>query len=170
MTSRARQMGLLHTRFVEPNGLSPDNISTAREMLVILREAIKVPLIREILSQRRYVLTGTNSRGQIRRVTIPNTDRLLSNPQFNVIGGKTGYTDPARYCLAIALRTPPGKELGFVLLGAEGKLTRFADVTRVTRWLARENPVKQTKERADRGRIHEEPLSASERDAEVEGG
>lgn len=140
MTARARRMGLKVTRFAEPNGLSMENVSTAREMLTILREAVKVPEIKEILGTRQYTLTGIDKNGRSRPTRIPNTDRLLGRGGLEVIGGKTGYTDPARYCLAIALRTMHGQELGFVLLGAEGKLTRFADVTRVTRWLSGATP------------------------------
>ena len=146
MTARARRMGLTRTHFAEPNGLSMDNISTAREMLVILREAVKIPEVKEILGTRQFTITGYNKNGRAQRSHIPNTDRLLGRGGLEVIGGKTGYTDPARYCLAIALRTMHGQEVGFVLLGAEGKLTRFADVTRVTRWLTRNLPTAPLKD------------------------
>jgi len=137
MTERARAMGLVNTRFDEPTGLSPHNVSTPREVMVMLEEVVKRPELAAIMSTRRYMATGYNKNGKAHRFEIGNTDRLLMNREMPVIAGKTGYTDLARYCLAIALRSNLSSRLGIVVMGAEGKLTRFADVRRIIRWLDR---------------------------------
>ena len=139
MTTRAREMGLVNTHFDEPTGLSPHNVSTAREVMVMLEQVVKRPELAAIMSTRRYVATGYNKNGRAYRFEMGNTDRLLMNREKPVIAGKTGYTDLARYCLAIALRSNLTSRLGIVVMGAEGKLTRFADVRRILRWLDR-NP------------------------------
>jgi D-alanyl-D-alanine carboxypeptidase len=59
----------------------------------------------------------------------------LSKDLARILGGKTGYTDIARYCLAVAAETGGKRQLGMVFLGAEGKHTRFADFSRVINWL-----------------------------------
>ncbi len=135
MTQYARTLGLGKTWFKEPNGLSVENVSTPRELVVALREVLKFPLITNIMGKREYEIVGQKD-GRERRIVIKNTDRLLSKNLAEILGGKTGYTDIARYCLAVAARTFEGRELGMVFLGAEGRHTRFADFTRIINWLA----------------------------------
>lgn len=135
MTARVQRLGLKQTKFKEPNGLSPENVSTPREVMIFLKEALRVPAITEIMNTKEYTITAHKD-GRSRDIKIRNTDRLLGKDVATILGGKTGYTDLARYCLAIAARTPEGRELGMVFLGAEGKLTRFADFTRVVKWAA----------------------------------
>jgi D-alanyl-D-alanine endopeptidase (penicillin-binding protein 7) len=134
MTERARRLGLLFTQFKEPNGLSPGNVSTAREMIVILKEALRVKALTDIMNTREHTITGHKD-GRSRALRIRNTDRLLAKNLAEILGGKTGYTDLARYCLAVAARTKGGREIGMIFLGAEGRYTRFADFTRIVRWL-----------------------------------
>jgi D-alanyl-D-alanine carboxypeptidase len=54
-----------------------------------------------------------------------------------VLTGKTGYTDLALYCLAIAVRmtSQQSHDVAMVFLGAVGKMTRFADFQRTAQWL-----------------------------------
>ena len=134
MTEKARRLGLTKTTFKEPDGLSADNVSTAREVMVALREAIKIPSLTEIMSKQEYIITA-HKVDRIREIKIKNTDRLISKNMAQIIAGKTGYTDIARYCLAVAAKTFEGRQLGMVFLGAEGKHTRFADFSRVLKWL-----------------------------------
>jgi len=136
MKEVAGKIGLTRTCFREPNGLSLENVSTAREVMTLLREALKDPVLAEILGKRSYVLFARKG-SQTLGVEIQSTDRLLSKGLARVLGGKTGYTDIARYCLAIGARTLSGRDLGMVFLGAEGRHTRFADFTRVIKWLER---------------------------------
>ena len=63
-----------------------------------------------------------------------STHRPAARPSLQILGGKTGYNDAARYCLVIAIRID-GRNYGMALLGTEGKLTRFGDVARVVDWL-----------------------------------
>ena len=67
-------------------------------------------------------------------VTYVNTDRPAQRSNVQVLGGKTGYTDEAKYCLAIAAKLD-GRRVGMVFLGADGKLTRFGDFNRSVAWL-----------------------------------
>ena len=134
MTEKAQKLGLTKTRFREPNGLSPENVSTAREVMVALQEAIKIPTLTEIMGTQEYTIYAhKNNRTQA--IKIRNSDRLLAKHIAEILAGKTGFTNPARYCLAVAARTFDGEELGMVFLGAEGHLTRFADFTRVVKWV-----------------------------------
>ncbi len=142
MTSRARELGLAKTIFSEPTGLSPNNVSTAHEVALMLQEVTKRPRLQAIMAKRSYWMTAHLPDGKrTQRYEIRNTDRLLQSRDFSVIGGKTGFTNLARYCLAIAVRTVEYGDLGMVLMGAEGKLTRFADVRRIYQWLKKNSTV-----------------------------
>lgn len=141
MTARARELGLLKTIFAEPTGLSPSNVSTAHEVALMLQGVTKRPRLQTIMAKRSHWMTAHLPGGRKMRYEIRNTDRLLQSRDFSVISGKTGFTNLARYCLAVALRTVEHGDLGMVLMGAEGKLTRFADVRRIYQWLKKNNTV-----------------------------
>lgn len=166
MTERVRKLGLTKTFFREPNGLSPENVSTAREVLVFLREVVKYPELAAIMATQEQVITAHKS-GKTREIKIKNTDRLLSKDLATIIGGKTGYTDLARYCFTVAARMKDNRELGMVFLGAEGRHTRFADFTRVVRWLYPSEEMRMLAEKAAKRRLAK---GARNEDAEKAGG
>jgi D-alanyl-D-alanine carboxypeptidase len=68
-----------------------------------------------------------------------STHRPAARGNIQVLGGKTGYNDNARYCLVIAARID-GHNYGIGLLGTEGDLTRFGDVARIADWLVAHKP------------------------------
>ena len=131
MNAQARRLGLKKTSFTDPTGLN-GNVSTPREVVVALRAALDDPVLAEILRTSEYVVRSASHPGY--RVAYNNTNHSLRAGRYDVIGGKTGYTDEARYCLAVASRLE-GRRIGMVFLGAEGELTRFADFNRVADWV-----------------------------------
>ncbi len=68
-----------------------------------------------------------------------NTDRAAARSNVQLVGGKTGYNDFARYCLAVATKID-GRTYYMAFLGDEGKLTRFGDVARVADWIVSHKP------------------------------
>ncbi|MCS6913018.1 MAG: serine hydrolase [Myxococcales bacterium] len=142
MNARARELGLKHTFFGDPTGLDHRNVSTPAEVVVMLRAALSYPLIAEICQRPTYVAYALGRQ----RVPIEyvNTDVLVRMPRYHVLGGKTGYNDQAGYCLAVAARLQDAagrtRDIAMVFLGAQGKLTRFADFTRAAQWLAERGP------------------------------
>jgi len=138
MTMRAKKMGLTHTAFVEPDGLSEKNVSTAREMTKILQTALGHPLLRSIMAKSRWTITGHKGK-RTERIELRNTDHLVFRDGIKAIGGKTGFTNLARYCLAAAAKLPAGhsdaRAVAMVFLGAEGRDTRFGDFMRMYKWM-----------------------------------
>ena len=130
MNNKAASLGLRGTRFREPTGLSPENLSTPREILQLLRAAMSHPVLGPIVRKPEYEAHPVG-RPPIRYVS---THRPAARSSVQILGGKTGYNDAARYCLVIAIRID-GRSYGMSLLGTEGKLTRFGDVARVIDWL-----------------------------------
>ncbi|GAB4534250.1 MAG: D-alanyl-D-alanine carboxypeptidase family protein [Thermodesulfovibrionia bacterium] len=94
MNQKALQIGAMDTRFVNANGLPADGqYTTVRDLVRIMRYAIDIPIIREILSTRFKMISTVDGR----EVFLKNTNKLLWMSD-NFIGGKTGYTRAARHC------------------------------------------------------------------------
>ena len=134
MNKLAAQLGLKRTRFTHPNGLG-GNESTAREMALAMRAAMKDPVLAAIMATTDVEVRSIHPRPI--RVHYRNTNGALHARRFQVTGGKTGFTDEAGYCLVISARIG-GRDLAMAFLGARGKLTRFADFSRVGGWLERQ--------------------------------
>jgi D-alanyl-D-alanine endopeptidase (penicillin-binding protein 7) len=135
MNKKVAQLGLKHTHFREPTGLSPENVSTPREVIAMLRAAMATPLLGPVLRRVEYDAHPV-ARGPIRYV---NTHRPAHRGNTDVMGGKTGFNDQARYCLVLAARVD-GHSYGMAFLGTEGKMTRFGDSARVADWLVVHKP------------------------------
>jgi D-alanyl-D-alanine endopeptidase (penicillin-binding protein 7) len=135
MNAKARALGLRRTRFVDPSGLA-GNLSTAREMLAAFRAALADPLLAEIMgtADADVLSVPATPDRPAHRVHYRNTNRALFYYRFPVYAGKTGYTDEALYCLLIAARLAQ-RDVGIVLLGAYGKLTRWGDFQRIAQWM-----------------------------------
>jgi D-alanyl-D-alanine endopeptidase (penicillin-binding protein 7) len=133
MNDKAKELGLKSTHFDDPVGLDSGNKSTARDVAGMLKAAIHVPLIAEVTQKGRYTAHPVGKPGWT--IEYANTDVIARSGRFEVITGKTGYTDLARYCLAIAVRMAAEHDVAMVFLGAVGKMTRFADFSRTAQWL-----------------------------------
>jgi serine-type D-Ala-D-Ala endopeptidase (penicillin-binding protein 7) len=130
MTATARWLGLHATRFVEPTGLSPENRSTPRETIALLRAVMDHAVLGPITRQIEYEVRPVGRRP----IHYVNTHRPAARANTLVLGGKTGFNNAARYCLVLAARVG-GRTLAMAFLGTEGELTRFGDVARVSDWV-----------------------------------
>lgn len=140
MNKKAAELGLSHTHFEDPVGLSAQNTSTARDLVGLLRAVMKNAIIREITQKPKYVAHPVGKPAWAIEYT--NTDVIARSGKFEVITGKTGYTDVALYCLAIAVRMVSDRPVAMVFLGAVGKMTRFGDFSRAAQWLLERKWVK----------------------------
>lgn len=124
MNSKAIELGLTHTRFVEFTGLDERNVSTATDIARLLKAAASNDRVREITTTQSYEFRSAR-----RAHLIGNTNRLLYG-RYEILGGKTGFISEAGYCLATWIRSQ-GREFIAVVLGAPTNATRFADVVRL---------------------------------------
>ncbi|HKE20483.1 MAG TPA: serine hydrolase [Kofleriaceae bacterium] len=132
MNDLARDLGLQHTRFVDPTGLN-GNWSSARDMAAALTAALRDPVLAEVLTTR-FASIHNVSEGRVRTINYANTNHVLYRNGLHVLGGKTGYTREAGYCLVTGVEMN-GRRLAFVFLGGDGELTRFADFNRLAGWM-----------------------------------
>lgn len=99
MNDRAREMGLSRTFFVTPSGLEGEGHgSSAYDVAILAREALKNEMFREICSQTSIQLEFGNP--PYKR-WLKNTNKLLTMCD-GVYGVKTGFTDEAGRCLVSA--------------------------------------------------------------------
>ncbi len=99
MNSRAAELGMMNSNFVTPSGLHDDeHYSTAYDMALLTREALKNELFSEICGTKSVTIS---SEGFETDKYLVNTNRLLSKYQY-CIGVKTGFTDEAGRCLVSA--------------------------------------------------------------------
>jgi D-alanyl-D-alanine endopeptidase (penicillin-binding protein 7) len=130
MNAKARELGLRNTRFHEPTGLSTGNVSTPRETIAMLKAVIANPVLGPITRRAEYDAHPVGKPP----IHYNNTDHPAARGNVQVLGGKTGYNDDARYCLVVAAKVE-GRPYFMSFLGNEGKMTRFGDVARVADWI-----------------------------------
>jgi D-alanyl-D-alanine endopeptidase (penicillin-binding protein 7) len=133
MNRKAHELGMENTHFVTPNGLSPEDVSTARDLVRLVNAAYEYPLIRQFSTDTQYeVFVGASGRT---RLQYGNTNRLVGRPEWDIELQKTGFINESGRCLVIEAQVD-GRRLIMVFLDSYGKLTCFADARRVRRQLA----------------------------------
>ena len=133
MNRKAKDLGMSNTVFVESTGLNPKNISTSRDIVLLLKEVGKNDKIKEILGIHRSTIR-VYPRGFIRQVITTNH---LIGTIVPVEYGKTGYLDESLYNLAVSVSTLKGKELYVVVLGSETNEDRVQDAKNLAVWSER---------------------------------
>jgi D-alanyl-D-alanine endopeptidase (penicillin-binding protein 7) len=115
--------------FVEPTGLSSQNVASPADLSKLVVAASQNPIIREYSTDKSYAV-------HVRRrlVEFRNTDKLVANPAWNIVVQKTGYIAEAGRCLVMET-VIQGRKVVIVLLDSFGKYTRLADATRIKRWM-----------------------------------
>jgi D-alanyl-D-alanine endopeptidase (penicillin-binding protein 7) len=130
MNDKAAELGMTKTHFVNPNGLTNENVSTAFDLAKLVRAADEYPQIRQFTTDPRYdVRIGQYV------LAFFNPDRLVGRPDWDIEVQKTGFTNQAGRCL-VMLVNAQGRALIMIFLDSYGKLTRFADARRILTQLA----------------------------------
>lgn len=121
-----REIGCKNTTFYNPHGLHhPKHQTTAYDMAIIMKEALKIPKFCEIISTVRYTRPKTNK--QEPTVLLQSNKMLRKGKHYyeKTIGGKTGYLSTANHTLVVAAKNGD-RTLIAVLLNAE-KNNTFVD-------------------------------------------
>ena len=129
MNAKASLLGMHHTQFVEPTGLSSDNRSSATDLALLVREAARHPLIGD-LSTTPDLKMALGSR----QVAFRNTNGLVRNPAWEIALQKTGYISEAGRCVVMKVQTA-GRNLIMVLLDSAGRHARIGDAERLRAWI-----------------------------------
>ena len=133
MNEKVRSWDALQTNFIEPTGLSPQNVSSVSDYAIITKYALQYPEITTATTLLEYKFE--NRRDKVKK-TIRNTNELLRR-DFYVTGGKTGYLDEAGYCLMTRAMTQDGRDLIGVLFGAQTREQSFNELSDILKYTSR---------------------------------
>lgn len=96
MNKYVKDLGAKNTFFVEPTGLSPENVSTPQDYAIIAKEIFTDKRLQEISSLATYSFSTINTE---KPHILKNTNHLLKEPSYQITGSKTGYLHESGYCL-----------------------------------------------------------------------
>lgn len=137
MNAKARELGATQTHFMNPSGLSDENhYTTAYDLYLIFNEALKLPLFREVIATPSYTADYKNASGEpvSKTWTVGNWyqkgDREAPSG-LTVLGGKTGTTQAAGYCLIMASDDSQGKEYISVVLNSDSRSSLYDNMTNI---------------------------------------
>jgi D-alanyl-D-alanine carboxypeptidase (penicillin-binding protein 5/6) len=143
MSMEARRMGFIKTHFVEPSGISEDNMTTAAEFAAFCREYIRLYpwALAEFHSVREFAYPTTHNVAEAFKNnpnTIVQSNRNALLRTFPGVDGlKTGYIDEAGYNIALTAQRDGTRFLA-VILGAParpgGDHIRDRDGERLLTW------------------------------------
>ncbi len=128
MNKRAKELGCQDSNFVNPHGLPDDNhYTSAYDMALITREAMKNETFRKIFGTRTYQIPPTNIQSEVRNLR--NHHKFVLRQEYrydDCIGGKTGYTSKARYTL-VSVAKRGDLELISVIMRVDSNDHQYAD-------------------------------------------
>lgn len=130
MNETVKMWGATSTFFVEPTGLSKDNVSSPYDYAIMTKEIFTNPIIKKISTTATYSFSTINKKI---KHTLTNTNKLLQYNKLGIIGSKTGYLDEAGYCLMTRVKTDKGN-LVIVNFNSSNKETNFSDNEKMIRY------------------------------------
>ncbi|WP_404990530.1 D-alanyl-D-alanine endopeptidase [Cupriavidus pauculus] len=134
MNKKARELGMNDSHFVDSSGLSSSNVSSAMDLARLVNAAYRNPTIREFSTQTEHEVSVSG-----RTMHYVSTNRLVRGGSWDIGLQKTGYISEAGQCLVMQTRVND-RNVVMVFLDSVGKLSRFADATRVRTWLEHQPP------------------------------
>ena len=137
MNVRARELGATGTHFMNPSGLTDENhYTTAYDLYLMFNEAMKLPLFREIIAEDSYTANYQNGAGEAvsKTWTVGNWYKKGERETpagVSVLGGKTGTTQAAGYCLIMASNDSQDKEYISVVLKSDSRPSLYDNMTNI---------------------------------------
>ena len=126
MNNRAKSLGLVDTKYVNPTGLpAPSQFSSAKDVAKLLKEVSKYDIYHKFSTIWIDKISHSNNR----ETELVNTNKLVRYIN-GCDGGKTGSTSEAGYCLATTAKRGDMRLIS-VVLGAENGKLRFAESSKL---------------------------------------
>ncbi|WP_180176200.1 serine hydrolase [Acinetobacter sp. YH01016] len=130
MNKKAKVLGMNSTHYLESTGLNPGNVSSARDLGILVNTASQYGLIRQFSTTPSYDFNLG-----YRVLKSNNTNALVRNGGWNINISKTGYINEAGRCVAMHT-TLNNRPAVVVLLGADSSAARTNDATRLMTWVS----------------------------------
>ncbi|MFH1326010.1 MAG: RlpA-like double-psi beta-barrel domain-containing protein [Candidatus Falkowbacteria bacterium] len=143
MNYKAQQWGATSTVFIEPTGLSPQNVSTAQDYAIISKNALAHPKMLEATTLKQYKFKTIKESNQPKanpprtgkEFILGNSNKLL-HTELYITGGKTGYLTEAKYCLMSRIKSGERNIIG-VLLKSESRDKSFEELKQLFQYAIR---------------------------------
>lgn len=129
MNKSAKRLGMKDTIFFGPTGLDARNVSTAKDLAVLVRAAYR---FREIRNMTTSVSRKVN--GLSKKIVFHNTNRLVQRKGWKIGLSKTGYISNSGKCLVMQV-TIGNKPTIMILLDSWGKSSGIVDAIKVKQWI-----------------------------------
>lgn len=132
MNEVAKNAGAKNSNFVNAHGLPDDaHVTTAYDMAMITRAALKNKDFKEVFGQVRYDMAPTNKQKDTR--VFSSANEMIKNSKFKydyATGGKTGWTEAAGYTM-VNSATKDNMDLIGVVLGCDSADARYEDMIKL---------------------------------------
>ncbi len=129
MNNKARELGMMHSHFIDPTGLHAENQSTPADLALMVEAAHRYADIRTDTTTHAWDLdTGR------RLISFHNTNPLIKSQSWDIGLTKTGFINESGKCLVMQARID-AEPIVIVLMHSWGRYTRFGDANRVRDWL-----------------------------------
>jgi D-alanyl-D-alanine endopeptidase (penicillin-binding protein 7) len=120
MNATAQRLGMKNTSFIEPSGLLP-NTSTAWDLHLLNMAVSKYSIFRDTAMSKTSYQEAQSKKGLWQRLVIRNTNAFAG--EFDIKVGKTGFTNPAGWCISMLVKHQ-GQEFDLIVLGSPSKKAR----------------------------------------------
>jgi D-alanyl-D-alanine endopeptidase (penicillin-binding protein 7) len=130
MNATVKKWGAKQTSFVEPTGLSPQNVSSPYDYAIITKAVFTDSYLKKVTTTKTYQFKTINTK---KLHTIKNTDKLVRDGTYPLAGSKTGYLVEAGHCLMTRVVTPKGN-LIVVNFGSSSASNNLADNEQLIRY------------------------------------
>ncbi|MFC3864126.1 D-alanyl-D-alanine endopeptidase [Alcaligenes aquatilis] len=134
MNDKARALGMRNTRFVEPTGLSSNNVASPRDLVKLLTATSQHDRIQQYTTNDQYSVQPVRGR----QLVFNNTNRLVKNANWDIQVSKTGFINEAGECL-VMLTKIEDREVAIVLLNSTGRYSRIGDAVRIRNLVEKSN-------------------------------
>ena len=137
MNIKALQLDMTRSEFADPTGLNNHNMSTAEDLVKMVKAAYQYPEIREITTTASY---EAYVKGHRAPVNFNNTNGLIRKSDWIIGLSKTGFIQEAGRCLVMQAMIS-GQPMIIVLLKSYGSATRTADANRIRKWIEKTSSI-----------------------------
>lgn len=136
MQHKAASLGMVNSHFADATGLDSRNLSTAEDLVKMVKAAYRYQLISDLSTSPGYYVANGD-----RYVAYKNTNKLVNQKDWVIGLSKTGFINESGRCLVMQTFLN-NKPVIMVLLDSAGKFTRIADAVRVKQWLEGVTPTR----------------------------
>jgi D-alanyl-D-alanine endopeptidase (penicillin-binding protein 7) len=120
MNAAAKQIGMTNTHYIEPTGLLL-NTSTVWDLHLLNQTVAKYSIFSDAAMSKTSTQTAQTKKGLWQRLVIRNTSAFAG--EYDIRVGKTGFTNPAGWCIDMLVRHN-GHEFDLIVLGSPNKQAR----------------------------------------------